>query len=62
MLPNNIAGALPSACGEADLLWCVRLQSLPLKTVMRSLSFFSSLPPPNSSGFVLNCRTVAVLM
>lgn len=29
MLPNNIAGALPSACGEADLLCCVSLQSLP---------------------------------
>lgn len=32
MFPNNIAGALPSACGEADLLWCVSLQSLPPKS------------------------------
>lgn len=61
MLPNNIAGALPSACGEAGLLCRVSLQSLPPKTVMQSV-FFPLLPPPMSSAFVLNCRTVAVLM
>lgn len=42
MLPNNIAGARPSACGEADSLWRVSLQSLPPKTVMQSLFFPAS--------------------